>query len=124
MLSNIVLNELDQELERRGLHYARWADDFVILVGSRRAAERVMASVIGYLEEEFGLPVNRDKSTVARIEDVTFLGFRVQDDKINIISSATVIDGIRALLVGLIEGRKGTPSRSLINKPVRGWSPW
>ena len=79
-----MLNELDQELERRGLHYARWADDFVILVGSRRAAERVMASVIGYLEEELGLPVNRDKSTVAHIEDVTFLGFRVQDDKINI----------------------------------------
>ncbi len=41
MLSNIVLNELDQELERRGLHYARWADDFVVLVRNRRAAERV-----------------------------------------------------------------------------------
>ena len=84
MLSNIVLNELDQELESRGLQYARWADDFVILVGSRRAAERVMASVIGYLEEELGLPVNRDKSMVTRIEEVTFLGFRVERTKINI----------------------------------------
>lgn len=84
MLSNIVLNELDQELERRGLYYARWADDFVILVGSRRAAERVMASLIGYLEEELGLPVNRDKSMVARIEEVTFLGFRMERTKINI----------------------------------------
>ena len=77
MLSNIVLGVLVQELERRGLLYTRWADDFVILVGSRRAAERVMVSVIRYLEEEPGLPVNRDKSIIARIEEVTFLGFPV-----------------------------------------------
>jgi group II intron reverse transcriptase/maturase len=84
MLSNIVLNELDHELERRGLHYARWADDFVILVSTRRAAERVMESVIRYLEEELGLPVNREKSGVARIDEVTFLGFRIEREQINI----------------------------------------
>ena len=78
MLSNIVLDELDQELERRGLNYARWADDFVILVGSKRAAERVMASVIRYLENELGLLVNREKSKAARIDEVTFLGFQVR----------------------------------------------
>jgi RNA-directed DNA polymerase len=84
MLSNIVLDELDQELERRGLNYARWADDFVILVRSRRAAERVMASVIRYLEEALGLLVNREKSKVARIDEVTFLGFRVERTKLTI----------------------------------------
>jgi len=83
ILSNIVLNELDQELERRGLHYARWADDFVILVRSRRSAERVMASTIRYLEEELGLLVNREKSKVAPIEEVTFLGFRIIRNKIS-----------------------------------------
>jgi hypothetical protein len=77
-----VLNELDQELERRGLHYARWADGFVILVGSRRAAERVMQSVIRYLENELGLLVNREKSKVGRIDDVTYLGFRIHDKRI------------------------------------------
>ena len=73
MLSNIVLNELDQELERRGLRYACWADDFVILVRSDRAAKRVMEGVIRYLQENLGLPVNREKSEVAEIKDVTFV---------------------------------------------------
>ena len=84
MLSNIVLNELDQELERRRLHYARWADDFVILVRSRRSADRVMQSIIGYLEHELGLPVNREKSEVAPIGEITFLGFQLYRQKIRI----------------------------------------
>ena len=84
MLSNIVLNELDQELERRRLHYARWADDFVILVRSRRSADRVMHSIIGYLEQELGLPVNREKSEVAPISEITFLGFQLYRQKIRI----------------------------------------
>ena len=79
-----MLNELDQELERRKLHYARWADDFVILVKSRRSAERVMESIIGYVEQELGLPVNREKSEVAPISEVTFLGFRLYNKKIRI----------------------------------------
>jgi RNA-directed DNA polymerase len=84
MLSNIVLNELDHELEKRGLHYARWADDFVILVRSRRSAERVMQSIIGYLEHELGLPVNREKSEVAPISEITFLSFQLFRKKIRI----------------------------------------
>jgi RNA-directed DNA polymerase len=84
MLSNIVLNELDHELERRGLYYARWADDFVILVKSERAARRVMKNTIRYLEEELRLPVNREKSTVSLIKEVTFLGFRVVRSRISI----------------------------------------
>jgi len=88
MLSNIVLNELDQELERRGLSYARWADDFLILVRSQRAATRVMEGVIRYLEETLGLPVNHEKSKVAEVKDVTFLGFRILRGKIRVSEEA------------------------------------
>jgi RNA-directed DNA polymerase len=75
ILSNIVLNEMDQELDTRGLTYARWADDFVILVKSPRSAQRVMQRITRYLEETLGLPVNREKSEVALMREVTFLGF-------------------------------------------------
>ncbi len=84
MLSNIVLNQLDQELERRGHRYCRWADDFVILLRSERAARRVMESITTFLEETLGLPVNRDKSQVAPIKDVEFLGFQILRGKIRI----------------------------------------
>ncbi len=62
MLSNIVLNELDQELEKRGHRYCRWADDFLILLKSERAAKRVMEGIAGYLENNLNLPVNKEKS--------------------------------------------------------------
>ncbi len=84
MLSNIVLNELDQELERRGLKYCRWADDFVILVKSERAAKRVLEDITRYVEEELGLPVNREKSEAALVKDVDFLGFRILRNKIRV----------------------------------------
>lgn len=88
MLSNIVLNELDQELERRGHRYARWADDFVILLKSERAANRVMEGIVGYLEGQLCLPVNREKSEVARIKDVPFLGFQILRGKIRVSDKA------------------------------------
>ena len=75
ILSNIVLNELDHELEKRGLKYCRWADDFVILVRTERSAQRVLAGVMEFLEETLGLPVNRDKSATVKVTRVTFLGF-------------------------------------------------
>jgi len=87
-LSNIVLNELDQELERRGHCYCRWADDFVILLRSERAARRVMASMTVFLEETLGLPVNQEKSHVAPAKDVEFLGFQILRGKIRISTEA------------------------------------
>jgi group II intron reverse transcriptase/maturase len=88
ILSNIVLNELDQELERRGHRYGRWADDFVILVQSERAAKRVMGGVTRYLDEALGLPVNLEKSRVAPAKDVEFLGFQVLRGKIRVSTKA------------------------------------
>jgi RNA-directed DNA polymerase len=84
MLSNIGLNEMDQELERRGLKYCRWADDFVILVKSERAAERVMEGITRYLEVELGLPVNKEKSVVSQARNVEFLGFQILCNKIRV----------------------------------------
>jgi group II intron reverse transcriptase/maturase len=88
MLSNIVLNELDHELEERNLGYCRWADDFVIVVRSERAARRVMAGTINYLEKELGLAVNEQKSRVAPIKEITFLGFQILRGKIRVSNKA------------------------------------
>ena len=88
MLSNIVLNELDQALEKRGLHYCRWADDFLILVKSERAANRVMEGIICYLEGELKLPVNKEKSKVCKVKDATFLSFQMLRGKIRVSGKA------------------------------------
>jgi len=88
MLSNIVLNELDQELEKRALHYCRWADDFLILVKSERAANRVMEGTIRYLEDELKLPVNKEKSKVCNIKEATFLSFQMLRGKIRVSGKA------------------------------------
>jgi group II intron reverse transcriptase/maturase len=88
MLSNIVLNELDQELEKRGHRYCRWADDFVILLKSERAARRVMEGITGHLENNLNLPVNNEKSQVALVKNVTFLGFQILREKIRVSNKA------------------------------------
>jgi group II intron reverse transcriptase/maturase len=87
-LSNIVLNELDHELERRGHRYCRWADDFVILLKSPRAVRRVMESITHFLEAGLGLPVNRQKSRVAPVSEVEFLGFQILGGKIRVSMAA------------------------------------
>ena len=66
LLANIVLDELDTELERRGLCFVRYADDCNVYVKSRKAADRVMASITRFIEDKLRLKVNRQKSTVDR----------------------------------------------------------
>jgi RNA-directed DNA polymerase len=75
LLSNIVLDELDRELERRGLRFARYADDSNIYVRSRRAGERVMGSIERFITTKLKLKVNQQKSAVARPWERKFLGF-------------------------------------------------
>tara|TARA_R110002049_G_C9118599_1_gene558214 strand:+ start:416 stop:1822 length:1407 start_codon:yes stop_codon:yes gene_type:complete len=75
LLSNIMLNELDKELERRGHKFVRYADDLVILCRSKRSAERVMGSIIRFIADKLFLKVNREKSQVAPISKVKFLGY-------------------------------------------------
>ena len=80
LLSNLVLDDLDKELERRGHRFCRYADDCNIYVRSRRAGERVMASVSRFLTEKLRLKVNEAKSAVARPEERKFLGFSISND--------------------------------------------
>lgn len=75
LLSNIMLNELDKELEKRGLNFVRYADDCIIVVRSEKAANRVMETVTKYIENKLGLKVNATKSKIARPEDIKYLGF-------------------------------------------------
>ncbi|SRR6266446_4259400 len=76
LLSNIVLDELDKELERRGHQFARYADDCNIYVASERAGQRVMASVSSFISKRLKLKVNAEKSAVGRPWDRKFLAFR------------------------------------------------
>ena len=81
LLSNIVLSELDEELERRGLRFVRYADDVNIYVRSERAGRRVMESITRFIKKRLRLEVNAGKSAVARPETRHFLGFRLQARK-------------------------------------------
>lgn len=80
LLSNLVLDELDRELERRGHQFVRYADDCNIYVGSEKAGQRVMASVTRFIERRLKLHVNAEKSAVARPWHRSFLGFTVRNE--------------------------------------------
>ena len=75
LLSNIMLNELDKELEKRGLRFVRYADDCVMTVGSEAAAKRVMYSVSRFIEKRLGLKVNMTKTKITRPRELKYLGF-------------------------------------------------
>jgi RNA-directed DNA polymerase len=82
LLANILLDDLDKELERRGYRFARYADDLLILVKSPRTGERVKASVTRYLTRELKLAVNEQKSRVVKTNDCEFLGFTFRGTKL------------------------------------------
>lgn len=75
LLSNIMLNNLDKELEARNLHFTRYADDTIILVKSEKAANRVMESITHYIEKKLGLKVNMTKTKICKPNDLKYLGF-------------------------------------------------
>ena len=75
LLSNIMLNELDKELENRGHKFVRYADDIVIMCKSKRSTERVMQTIVPFIENNLLLKVNREKSQVATMSKVKFLGY-------------------------------------------------
>ena len=123
LLSNIVLDELDKELERRGLEFCRFADDCNIFVRTPKAAERVMASIGGYIEKRLKLVVNREKSQVARSDRVKFLGMTIV--------GATIAISHQALQSAMAKVKELTPrgthltletSIERINSWYVGWS--
>lgn len=82
LLANIMLHDLDMELEKRGHKFVRYADDFLVLVKSERAGQRVMASLTRFLQGKLRLAVNRHKSRVALLNRCQFLGFTFQRKRI------------------------------------------
>jgi len=77
LLANIALDPLDKELEARGHQFARYADDFIVMVKSANAAKRVLAALIRYCEGRLGLVVNRAKSRAAPLKQCAFLGYQI-----------------------------------------------
>ena len=81
LLSNIMLNELDKELERRGHRFVRYADDCMIFCKSRKSAGRTLQNILLYIEEKLFLRVNREKTCVAHISKVKYLGYTFYNHK-------------------------------------------
>ena len=81
LLANIMLNELDKEMEQRGLNFVRYADDCIIMVGSEMSAKRVMRNLTRFIEEKLGLKVNMTKSKVDRPKGLKYLGFGFYFDR-------------------------------------------
>jgi RNA-directed DNA polymerase len=79
LLANIALDPLDKELESRGHKFARYADDFIVMVKSANAAKRVLASLVRYCEGRLRLIVNRAKSRAAPLKQCAFLGYRIDN---------------------------------------------
>jgi RNA-directed DNA polymerase len=128
LLSNIVLDELDAELERRGHRFVRYADDCNIYVRSERAGERVMASLIRFIEGRLKLKVNADKSAVARPEERHFLGFTLRpnpaEDAVEVLLSKRSKDRIDEKVRDLTPRAWGQSLRdciSGINEYLLGW---
>ncbi|WP_404361576.1 group II intron reverse transcriptase/maturase [Methylotuvimicrobium sp. KM1] len=123
LLSNIVLDELDTELEKRGLAFCRFADDCNIFVKSQKAAERVMGTISQFIEGKLKLKVNREKSQVARSEKVKFLGFTVVNGTIAIARKAlqTAMDKVKALTPRGTHKDLETTLKS-INQWYEGWA--
>ncbi|MBF0622224.1 MAG: group II intron reverse transcriptase/maturase [Magnetococcales bacterium] len=123
LLSNVVLDELDKELERRGLSFCRFADDCNIFVSSDKAAHRVMKSITRFIEEKLKLKVNQEKSQVAPSKHVKFLGMTIVDQTIAISkkSMQRAMDKVKELTP---RGTRETLGKTIkrINQWYMGWA--
>ena len=125
LLSNIILNKLDKELEARGLNFIRYADDIIILVKSEKAANRVMTSITDYIERKLGLKVNMTKTKVCKPNELKYLGFGFyKSNKYEVIPHKESKAKFKRKLKGLT---KRSESISLdkrferLNWLIRGW---
>jgi RNA-directed DNA polymerase len=128
LLSNIVLDELDAELVQRGHRFARYADDLNVYVRSERAGQRVMESVIRFIEKRLRLKVNREKSAVARTGERHFVGFRtrrkLEDGSVEVLLSKRSKERIDARIRELVPRNWGNSLKACIsqlNEYTRGW---
>lgn len=128
LLSNIVLDELDQELHQRGHRFVRYADDCNIYVRSEEAGQRVMASIVSFIERRLRLRVNAAKSAVARPEERHFVGFRLRreplDGEVEVLLSKRSQERMAAKIRDLTPRNWGSSLDACIRKVnayVRGW---
>ena len=128
LLSNIMLNELDRELEKRGLNFTRYADDCIIAVRSEASAKRVMHSITEWIEKKLGLKVNATKTKITRPDGLKYLGFGFyKDSKTNEWKCKPHKDSIakfKRKLKQLTERRWSINFRvriAKINQVTRGW---
>ena len=128
LLSNIMLNELDKELERRGLGFVRYADDCVIAVRSEASAKRVMYSITDWIERKLGLKVNADKTHITRPMNLKYLGFGFwKDSKTKEWKCRPHKDSVQKFkrtLKKLTERRKSMAFAERVkqlNRVIRGW---
>ena len=127
LLSNIMLNELDKELEKRGLRFTRYADDCIIVVKSEKAANRVMESITKFIEKKLGLKVNAEKSKVARPNQIKYLGYGFYYTKTGIIKPKPHLKSIQKFKRKLKQLTKRSYSIALderivkLNQIIRGW---
>jgi RNA-directed DNA polymerase len=122
LLANVMLDDLDWELDRRGLRFARYADDFLIFAGSKRAALRVLGSVRRFVERRLKLVVNPTKSQAAKLSQCTFLGFRLSRGKLRWTDSAEARfkDRVRAI-TSRSSGRSMAVRIAALRRYVIGW---
>lgn len=128
LLANIMLNELDKETEARGLDFVRYADDCIIMVGSRQAAERVMRSITGYIEEKLGLKVNATKSKIDKPKGIKYLGFGFYYDTLakeyRAKPHAKSVEKFKARMKELTCRSRGVDNAykvKKLNELIRGW---
>ncbi len=128
LLSNVVLDELDWELDKRGHAFVRYADDLKIYVKSKRAGQRVMRSVSRYIEKKLRLKVNQAKSAVAHPRDRHFVGFRLEgnedNSEVDIRLSKRSVDRIKRRIVELTPRNWGSRFERCIekiNSYLKGW---
>ena len=124
LLSNLVLDEFDQELTRRGHRFCRYADDCNIYVRSRRAGERVMATVCRFLTTQLRLKVNESKSAVARPEERKFLGFSISNDGSERRIASKSLDRFKTRIRELTQRTRGVSVEQLVEPLARyliGW---
>lgn len=126
LLSNVMLNDLDRELERRGHAFARYADDANVYLGSRKAAEHAFGTIERYLESELRLQINRDKSAVARASTRDFLGYGlVGRETARLKVAAASLVRVRRRVKNVLRETRGASVAAAIealNPLLRGWT--
>ena len=123
LLSNIVLDELDKELETRGHCFVRYADDFSIYVRSQQAGERVKSSISSFITNKLKLKVNEEKSKVCRTDKAVLLGHTILKDG-NLIIAAENVSRLKASIREITKRNRGVSFERVIselNPKLRGW---